>query len=150
MKVIYREALEQDVPFVLSSWLKSYARFREPDVSADDYYSGHHDVLVRLLSTADVVVACPDNSRDLIVGYCAFRMQTIHYLYVKHIYRVKYLRDERVALSLLAACVDVTKPIVVSHKTKAGMKFLANNNQSATYNPYEAYLAGFVDHGKEK
>jgi hypothetical protein len=138
--VIYRPALESDLNFVLSSWLKSYCRSRQPNVSKEDYYKGHSDLLIRLLSSVDTTIACPDGNENVIIGFCAHAGQIVHYIYVKNTFRSKYVDDKRIAYDLLRECVDVSKDIVMTHQTIAGDKFLSNNRLTASYNPYPAYL----------
>ncbi len=148
--VIFRSAVESDVPFIFSAWLKSYAGYRDVHVSLEDYYAGHHDIIARLLRHATVRIASPAEAKDIVVGFCCFEPKIIHYIYVKNIYRAKYFPDEKVALNLLRECIDTTKDFSMSHATKAMDKFMRNNNLLAKYDPYPAYLAGYVDPNSNK
>jgi hypothetical protein len=143
--VIYRDALEDDIPFVLSSWLRSFCRSRPPDIDMHDYYAGHHDLLVRLLGQCKTTIACPSNTPSVIIGFCSYDEQVVHYLYVKGAFRAKRVSEAVVALKLIDSCVDLTTPIIVSHKTDAWRKFADKHSINYHYNPYPAYLAGFVD-----
>jgi hypothetical protein len=137
--IIFRAATQSDLPLVYSAWLKSYAGCRPPCVSLDGYYTGHHDVIERLLDRAPVTVACTDDSRDTIVGFCCHEPHTVHYIYIKNIYRAKYWPREQVALRLMSECIDIASAIMISHKTRAMDKFLSKNKLTAVYNPYLAW-----------
>jgi len=139
--IIYRQALESDLNFILSSWLKSYCRSRHPNILKEDYYRGHGDLLMRLLSAVDTTIACPASNENVIIGFCAHAGQIVHYIYVKNTFRSKYIDDKRIAYDLLNTCIDTSTGIVMTHQTNAGDKFLSNNKLSASYNPYPAYLS---------
>jgi hypothetical protein len=141
--VVFRKAIESDVPFILSAWLKSYHHARPGGVESKHYYAGHHEIVVRVLGNSDSVIACPHDNEGLIVGFCVSSKRTIaHYLYLKNSFRDKYLPGANIAHRLLRECVDVDDMIVVSHRTDAGMNFLSKHAIQSVYNPYAAYLAG--------
>lgn len=87
-----RVANEEDIPFIFSSWLKSYKNSlfacRLPNTI---YYTEHHKLIERILKVSDVIVACNNDDPSQVYGWaCASKVDGIfclHYLYVKHSFR---------------------------------------------------------------
>jgi hypothetical protein len=125
---ILREANENDVSFIFSSWLKSY-RNTQKYVNSDVYFKGQHDLIELILRTSNVVVICTEDDEESIIGYVVYRGNTLHYIYVKSVFR--NLGMARQLLSVF----DSGKPRQFSHFTPA-IYFLFSD---AIYNPY-AYL----------
>lgn len=91
MKVIYRPANERDIPFVLSSWLKSYrqSEFAQP-MPNEIYYDNHTQIIKNILSKAYTIMICDPDDDNHIYGFiCAenTNKQILHYMYVKYTYR---------------------------------------------------------------
>lgn len=145
-EISYRDALESDLSFVLSSWLRSYAGSGPAGVSPRDYYAGHHDLLIRLLAHAQCKILCASSEPDTILGYCAYEPEQIcHYLYLRPELRRKRVPRGNVAMRLIEQCLYPGHPIVASHRTEAGDKLAARHGLEIVYNPYPAYLAGYRD-----
>lgn len=135
LPIVLRKGLARDVPFITSSWLRS---FRDAPfvrgVPNNIFYYQHHKVLEHLIPRSIVVVACSEDDPDLIVGWvCAELVDTalvVHYVYVKHDYR-----RMGVAKALLTFLVDAEKPpaVMYTHKTKAA---IAAAPEGWMYNPY--------------
>lgn len=87
-----RPATEADVPFIFSTWLRSYrdSGFAS-NISTTVYYAEHHKVVEKLLKSCDVYVACANDDISELYGYiCAQKITGIfvlHYIYVKHSFR---------------------------------------------------------------
>ena len=96
-----RKIEEDDINFILSTWLKSYydnlkgcERRGLPCPDSDIFYSKHQakikDVLKKALnhdgSNAAFVCTAPDDLTQ-IMGYIVFDAECIHYCFVKNVYR---------------------------------------------------------------
>jgi hypothetical protein len=87
-----RPAVEGDVPFIFSSWLKSYrASLFAKQIGNTVFFSEHHKVIEGILETSTVLVLCDAEDVTNIYGYiCAEKIDGIfvlHYVYIKHPYR---------------------------------------------------------------
>ena len=87
-----RDATEEDIEFIFSSWLKSYrGSLLYSKVQSSIYYPEMHKLVEKLLINFPVVIACDVNEPSTIYGWiCAGEVQGVfclHYIYVKHLYR---------------------------------------------------------------
>lgn len=102
-----RPLQSEDIPFVMSTWLKSLWDSRGPAtscmiagknarfISNTAFFREHHRVATDLVKKCGVVIAEVEGTEDEIAGYaCAERRDTVqgeqfvvHYTYVKHLYR---------------------------------------------------------------
>jgi len=103
-----RPLQSEDIPFVMSTWLKSlwkaqgpFTTFRASNgrarryVSNTVFFAEHHRVATDLLKRCGAIVAEVEGAEDEIAGYmCAERKETVqgeqfvaHYVYVKPLYR---------------------------------------------------------------
>lgn len=117
--VIFRPATEDDHPFILNSWVRSYAdswlahptgmttdelrvfsglRGDSAERAAKAFYERHQRAkAVRLLGDWMTVVACLDDQPDEIIGWSCYDVDrhrerpTLAYIYVKAIYRGNYM-----------------------------------------------------------
>ncbi|MEZ0209216.1 MAG: hypothetical protein ACAH17_03525 [Candidatus Paceibacterota bacterium] len=92
MPIAIRDAQEGDIPFIFSSWLKSFRPglvCRHVDNTI--YYAEHHKVVEKILKRATCLVATDPADPATIYGYLVFEridgILTIHYSYVKHTFR---------------------------------------------------------------
>lgn len=132
-----RPAMEEDIPFIFSTWLKSYrdSLFAQ-NISTTIYYAEHHKVVERLLKSCSVFVACDDKDVSQLYGYiCAENIDSIlvvHYTYVKHSFR--WLGIGRQLLNAIEH--DQTKVSIFTHNTKI-CRILANKF-NFVHSPYIA------------
>jgi hypothetical protein len=92
LPIKYREATEGDMPFIFSTWLKSY---RNSDwarqMSNDIFYSQHKAVVAHLLSKAQITMITSDTQDDEIYGYTVASVigstSVVHFCYVKYNFR---------------------------------------------------------------
>lgn len=92
--IVVRKMVEEDKAFILSTWLRGYrhsSTFAQR-VTNEVYYRWHHLLLERLLAreTAVALVACLDDSPEVILGYLAMEKQdasVLHWVYVKADFR---------------------------------------------------------------
>jgi len=133
-QITARTAGEADLPFIYSSWLKSYrnSNFAKP-ISNDVYYENHHDIIEDLLASSQVILACNVNDPAQIMGYVVASkingILTYHYLYVKHTYR-------RLGIGKLLFNVfeQPDQPACYTHETATAKKLAPRYN--LIYNPY--------------
>jgi hypothetical protein len=83
---------DEDIPFVFSSWLKSYRD--SPAVRSvpnTNYYAGQHSLIEGLLQqpNAVILVACDPNDPSAIFGYMVAQTDpaVFHFFYTKHAFR---------------------------------------------------------------
>lgn len=132
-----RPATEADVPFIFSSWLKSYrgGRFAQ-DMHTTIYYTEHHKIVENLLKTCEVLVACNDVDAAEIYGFlCHEKIDghfTIHYIYTKQTYRMLGIGN----ILMNAANHDSSIASFYSHNTVSALKLAAKYR--CIYNPYLA------------
>lgn len=124
MTATIRAVNNEDIPFVLSSWLKSY-RYSQAarNVVNDIYFSeqvGQKARILEMLSDCRTLVACDEEEGDCIYGWiCAESIEgsvppVVHYVYVKSSYRRRGL-----ARALLKAAGVGGAPFWATHETAA-------------------------------
>lgn len=86
MKTIMREANENDLSFIFSSWLKSY-RNTQKHVDSGVYFSGQHKLIELILQKSHAVIICPEDDQETILGYMVYSGNTLHWIYVKSVFR---------------------------------------------------------------
>ena len=138
--VIHRPANANDGPFLLNSWLKSYARHRDSlfyaQVSKETYFTKHHKAIIGLLGNSTVTMAVNKDDQEQILGWACYQnlddKDVLHYIYVKH-----SLRGFGVGTGLLAYATPTEKPIEVSHITPSGLAlWRANFDSTPKLDPY--------------
>jgi hypothetical protein len=92
MPISIREALEGDIPFVFSSWLKSFrtgliTKFVDNNI----YFSEQHKVVERLLRRSNTIMAVSPTDPATIYGYLVTEridgILVVHYGYTKQTFR---------------------------------------------------------------
>lgn len=137
-----RPAIEDDIPFIFSTWLKSFRdSFFAQNISTTIYYAEHHKVVERLLKSCSVYVACDDNDLSQLYGYiCAEEIDGIfvlHYVYVKHSFR--WLGIGRQLLNAFSH--DATRVAIYTHCTKVSRAL--GNKFNLVHSPYIALTAEY-------
>lgn len=87
-----RPAVEGDIAFIFSSWLKSYrSALQVKQIINTVFFAEHHKVIEGILKTSTTYVICDAADPVNIFGYiCAEEIDgvfVLHYIYVKHTYR---------------------------------------------------------------
>ena len=119
-----------DENFILATMLRGvghYGLFREMEPSA--FFSNYEPIVKRLLQTCDVRILCLDaepGDEDVIIGYCIFSGDVLHYLYVK-----KAWRGQGLSKKLLQGL----QPKYTSHLTSDGMWYKLK--LQLEYNPWK-------------
>ncbi len=76
-----------DRAFVESSWRRNYDYAPCPG-GVEEYIATQSQVIATCLATSDVLVACPAERPEQILGWCCYRRPAVvHYVYVKPYYR---------------------------------------------------------------
>lgn len=147
-QVRIRKAIEEDVPFIFKSWLKSCRGMPlAKDLNNTIYYAEHHKVVERLLKSCDVYIACDDADPSDIYGFmCAEYISNVfvlHFAYVKHTYR-----NLGIGMMLLNAFKpDVSLASIYTHQTPAAVRLAAKFNMY--YSPYPALTPDYRNNRPE-
>lgn len=130
-----RPATQDDVPFLFSSWLKSYKySLWAKNITNTIYFAEHHKVIERLLKNYNVIIACNNDDPTQIFGFiCAGKVDGIfclHYIYVKHSFR-----NLGIGKQLLNAFQhDASTAAVYTHHTRIAERLAPKYN--FVYHPY--------------
>ena len=88
-----RLSTEDDLPFILSSWLRGHRKASVTSgISNTIYYRSQEALLKKLLAASVVVVACAKDDVDQIFGYVCYEAVgginlAVHWVYVKQPFR---------------------------------------------------------------
>lgn len=131
-----RPATDNDVPFILNSWLKSY-RDNGPiaqNVPNTIYYAGHHKILQKIIRRSQVLVACDEKDESQIFGYAsAERIDghfVLHFVYIK-----QQFRKMGIGTSLLNMFEhDPSTVSIFTHHTRMAERMHMKYNM--VYHPY--------------
>ena len=143
MSYVIRNLQLEDIPRVMSDWLRSYRREKELRHVPNPVYFHYHHALVGSLITDERVlwgVVCPSDQPNLIAGFCAAEPLgggplLVHYVYVSKTFR-------RLGLgSRMLATLGVMKdtPVMVTHHSYPGEQLLKSRGNVGLYNPYLAF-----------
>ncbi len=137
-KVSLRAATQDDVGFIFNSWLKSYRQAPATQgIPSQIFFSEHHKLVERLLTSSNVIVACDPEDPSQLFGYiCASKVEgilAIHYVYIKHTFRG--LGIGKMLLNALEH--DPSAAAVFTHSTRVATKLASKYN--LIYHPYVLY-----------
>ena len=103
-----RAAQSEDIPFIFSTWLKSYkhSSYFAKRIRYDIFFDNHHSIIERIIAkpTCRALVACLDDDPSVILGYIVFettKVPTFHYIFIKKAFREMqiskmFLLDEKI------------------------------------------------------
>lgn len=119
MSVVMRHATEADLPFIFSSWLKSYRLSSAVrDMDAEAYFAQQHYLCEFLLGTSRTVVACSAAEPTEVLGWLVYedhlRSCVVHWCYVKSAFRRLGIASQLVR-EALKTCSDTVR---YTHKPK--------------------------------
>lgn len=134
-QITFRQPIESDLPFIFSSWLKSFRNSNfAKNISNEIYYPEHHRIIEDILRYSTVILACDKSNVENIYGYIVAAtlddVFTVNYVYVKHTYR----RMGLAGLLINAFQRDTREPAFYTHET-----YMANTlakKYNFQYNPY--------------
>lgn len=125
-----RAADERDTPFIVDSWLRSFAK-RNPEVSWQVYRHEQLQVIGELAKGDDLLVAFSPLDRDLVLGWLACEAVE-HELVVDYMHVKPTFREQGVEALLLATARKLhpeCDSLVSTHKQLEG----------STFNPYSKF-----------
>lgn len=97
-------------------------------IDHDAYFQNYDEVIKEMLARTDcqIKIACLKEDPDVILGYCVFENKTVHWIYVKEVWR-------RIGLSsdLLPTGFDT-----ITHITDRGKKILDKKYPNTKFNPF--------------
>ena len=130
-----RTLIDDDLPFLFSSWLKSYrsSHFAEK-ITNTIYFEDHHKVIERIIKNSKVLVACNPSDPSQLYGYSVATEEdgvlVLHFLYVKHTFR-----NMGIGKTLLDAVGHKSdKAAVYTHHTRMSDKLASKYN--LVFHPY--------------
>lgn len=135
LPISIREAQEGDIPFLFSSWLKSYRSGLLPrQVDNTIFFSEHHKVVEKLLNRSKTLIAVDPDDPATIYGWLCFEridgLFVLHYVYIKHTFRAMGVMRQL----MLATEQDFKLAGLFSHMTKIFERLSLKYN--LVYNPY--------------
>jgi hypothetical protein len=102
-EILIRQSNSADMPFIYSSWLKTY-KFSSPfakRIRSTIFFQKHHDLIEDAMNRGmEILVACPKEGDETIIGYMAFERSknAINFVYIKDPFRgfgvAKFLYEE--------------------------------------------------------
>lgn len=87
--IVYRDGREDDVAFIVASWRACLLEGIDGKRGLDPtiFKRGISERIVRLLSRAQVRIACDDKADTTIIGYAVFEPTCGHFRYVRTSFR---------------------------------------------------------------
>lgn len=83
-----REVREEDVNFILNSWLKVMRQETPLDCDNDTFFDRHKRNIIRILQSADTFMAVNPEDQDQIFGYLVSeKPNVVHFGFVKSPFR---------------------------------------------------------------
>jgi hypothetical protein len=135
LPIMAREALPEDLNFVFNSWLISYKQSKTlANLDGAFYYQGQHNIIERCLRQSQVLMLVDANKTEDIYSYIVYQeidgIFTVHFAYVKHLFR---------GLGLFKHMLDLTKGPgnsvgLYTHDTKSARH--VGDKHNLYYNPY--------------
>lgn len=104
-----------DIAFITDSWLRSYAcdQWTSCPGGPREYFDTQRQVVAACLQSSEVLVACPEDGLDQILGWLCWRPHVLHYVYVK-----PYYRRRGVGMLLLERAFAGIERLHVTHGAK--------------------------------
>jgi len=142
-----RPMVDEDIPFIFNSWLKSYrfSHFGEK-ITNTIYFQDHHKVIERIIKNSKTLIACDPEDSSQLYGYIVAAVEegilVLHFLYVKHTFR-----NLGIGKTLLDALGhDKSSAAVYTHHTRMADKLAAKYN--FVYHPYLMFDSKEVSSGE--
>lgn len=129
----FREMRSSDIPFLCSSYLKSYRNSNDTkNIRSTIYYKFQKTEFLKLLNRSSVIIAIEPGVDYHIIGYIIYDLElnALHYVYVKHA-----LRNFGVAKKLVTQSQLDLNSLSVTHVTDSAVRVLSKY-RTIDYNPY--------------
>lgn len=134
-RVEIRSANKDDIPFVYSTWLRSYKHSSPVTrcIRSDAFYAGHQKILDSILSSegVTVVIACDREDLNLIFGFLAYEPEIVHFVYIK-----KPFRKMGIAKKLLESQKIELNKCKTTHVTDEMLEMWTAGKTNIEYDPY--------------
>jgi hypothetical protein len=127
MEIKIREAVHDDVGFIVASWDKSAREARDREISQGTFKANYHHIIKRAVESADIYVACDPDESDHILGYAVVRDDCLLFCYTKYALRRQGIQKE------------LLKNKVKSFASKP-IWYNKNRDINLVYNPYPLYF----------
>lgn len=128
-----RTPTENDVNFIMSSWLRSY-RETNRHINPVIFYNSQEALIFDLLKKARVYISCNPEHKSQIFGYIVFDqirdLTIVHYVYVKHPFRRLGIGSE--LFYSINRTLDL--PCIATHHTRIFPEI--SRAWDIVYNPY--------------
>jgi hypothetical protein len=125
----FRSPTPDELPFLFSSWLKSYRNAPAVrQMGNEDYFRHQALVIEAILPVASVTLAVDPEDESVIWGFVVWEGPVLHYLYVKHL-----LRQHGIARDLWRAAGS---PTTCTHLSIAGEAYMRSHPGTLTFNPF--------------
>lgn len=134
LPVRIREAIQPDMPFVYSSWLRqhSYSAFAS-GIPKATFFSNHRKIISKLVEKSDVYIACDPADMGIMYGFICGEQHEwplLHYAFVKG--RFRRYGIFKMLLGELGWTPD--KEVVMSHFFCSKPIYI--EGKQMMYNPY--------------
>lgn len=134
----FRPYIENDIPFIQSSWASSYykgARYNEL-LTPEEFHLHHRPIREAFFKrgSSAVIICASIEDQDLIIGWIAVEKPKsspgliLHYLYVKQAFKGEHIASELIGRAL------PTEPIMFTHLTEKAAKLM--NKDLKRFNNY--------------
>ncbi len=133
-----RPAKKEDIPFIYSTWTKSYkyGSVLGKSCSGDVFFPEYNRVIDWILSQPNVSIeiSCDPDQIDVIFGYAVFQHEVLHYVFVKEAFW---------NLGIGKSLLNRSNIQFFTHKTTYVKPILLLSNYSKwIYNPFLLYYQG--------
>lgn len=134
-----RQAMPSDIPFIYSSWLKSFKNNSDlgKEMRSSVFFTNYKLIIDRLLQQSEILVACMSEDPSVIYGYFVYETFFLDDAFMAHYCFIKEdFRKFGIASDLLKHSHLNQKRFEYSHKTDMLSKLNLDNH---TYNPLALY-----------
>lgn len=125
-----RPIIPDDLNFIYATWLPALYHGNDwfGEIERSIYYEYYYKIIETILArpSTKVFVACLKDEPDVILGYSVSDKTTLHFVFVKSVWR-----KIGIAKSLVPKNVDA-----FTHATKQGLQFMKHNFPNAKFNPF--------------
>lgn len=135
---LFRSATPNDIPFIYSSWLKSYKHdsLFGKSIRSSTFFNNYKEVLDNLLSNSDILICYFPEDKNVILGYMVYSSNILHYSFVKQAFR-RY----GIARSMYNHLFKDDLKIIYTHFTQYLNSFI-DKFTNFEYNPMILYKKG--------
>lgn len=84
-----REGKPEDHSLIYATWLRSQYHGNSwfSRISRGVFFDNYKKIIEARLNTSTVLVSCLESSPDVVLGYCVYQDNVLHWVYVKRAWR---------------------------------------------------------------